>query len=401
MTTRQADLQQPSVRPDSGQSEDVRLPAIAENADSPDSKEEIMAISMARLTGLVMALSLVLITATAMSAFAQERIYIPLGSDGYVVVIDPQTDAIVGTIENLPAVHGLSITPDGSLLIAGSFDERPLDKLSAVGVDGSAEDEHTAHHTSPDTADDTTEEFFSLISIVDIQSKAVVRSIAVPGAVHHVAVNPNGTIAAATHPGSDRVSIIDLLNDTVIAVVETGALPNYAVFSRDGQTLFVTNAGDSTVSAIDVSDWTTRLVITVGTSPEHAIISPDGSSLFINNVEDGSVSVVDTANETVRETYAVGSTLHGIDISADGTTLFVAALGDDLVTAINLATGERSSGAIGPQPYHLAAIPSQGKLYVSSAQEPVVWVLDQETLELSGTIAINGKGHQLAHGPVQ
>jgi DNA-binding beta-propeller fold protein YncE len=50
---------------------------------------------------------------------------------------------------------------------------------------------------------------------------------------------------------------------------------------------------------------------------------------------------------------------------------------------------------LGPSPYHLAAIPGTGKLYVSSAEEPKLWVVDQESLRVLNEIPIRGKGHQM------
>jgi hypothetical protein len=46
-------------------------------------------------------------------------------------------------------------------------------------------------------------------------------------------------------------------------------------------------------------------------------------------------------------------------------------------------------------PYHLARV-RPGKLYVSSAEVPRIWVVDAETLERTGVIEVDGTGHQIA-----
>jgi YVTN family beta-propeller protein len=55
--------------------------------------------------------------------------------------------------------------------------------------------------------------------------------------------------------------------------------------------------------------------------------------------------------------------------------------------------------SLSPGPYHLATIKGTGKIYVSSSDEPKVWVIDQANLHVIGEIAIGGKGHQMAIAP--
>ena len=55
---------------------------------------------------------------------AEPLVYVPLGGEGKIVVVDAATDEIINTMDGVPAVHGLAKPPDGQFLIAGSFDER-------------------------------------------------------------------------------------------------------------------------------------------------------------------------------------------------------------------------------------------------------------------------------------
>jgi hypothetical protein len=43
----------------------------------------------------------------------------------------------------------------------------------------------------------------------------------------------------------------------------------------------------------------------------------------------------------------------------------------------------------------IATITGTGKLYVSSAAKPTIWVIDQNTLELRSAIPIPGRGHHM------
>ena len=66
-------------------------------------------------------------------ALADPLVYVPLGGEDRIVVVDAAKDEIVGTIEGLPAVRGLAGTPDGRFLIAGSYQER---EAGTVGTSG-------------------------------------------------------------------------------------------------------------------------------------------------------------------------------------------------------------------------------------------------------------------------
>jgi YVTN family beta-propeller protein len=328
-------------------------------------------------------------------ALAEPFMYVPLGGEGKIVVIDAAQDKIVDTINGLAAVHGLAGTPDGRFLIAGSFEAREPGGAVPEKPTGVTEEDHAAHHGGAPAGAEKASAVVSTVSIVRISDASVVRRIDVPGVVHHVAVSPNGRFAVVTHPNEGGISVIDLTSYEVVATVATGPSPNYAVFSLDGGQVYVSNAGNGTVSAVDTGRWIIRWNVVVGTSPEHLVLSKDGETLYVNNVEDGSVSVIGVGEQKVVKTIPVGTTLHGIDLSDDGRTLFVADLGEDKLVSVDLVTGATRTATLAPAPYHLAIVRGTGKLYVSSADDPKIWIVDRNSLAVHGEIPIGGKGHQM------
>ena len=340
-------------------------------------------------------------TLAATSSIAEplsNHIFIPTGESAEVVIIEPRTHTPVGRIAGLPAAHGLAATPDGSTLVVGSFDERMPGAAMPEKPAGVSAADHAAHHGA--SAAPPVPAGVSTVSIVDTGTRSVVRRIDVPGAVHHVAISPDGRVAAVTHPNGGSVTAIDLTSFDVIRTIPTGAMPNYAAFSPDGVRLFVSNAGDDAIAVLDTRNWDVVARIPVGASPEHLVLSPDGSRLYVNNVAAGSVSVIDLAAQQVVETLPVGETPHGIDISDDGVTLYVALRGEDKLAAVDLRTRTWRSIRLAPAPYHLAAIRGAGVIYVSSAEESRIWVLDAETLEHRAEFPVPGIGHQFGqvHG---
>lgn len=352
-------------------------------------------VQLIRISGLVMTAALA--TAGAARAEPGPIVYIPTGDSAEVMMIDASTNELLGQIAGLPAAHGLAVTPDGGRLIVGSFDEREPGTVMPDKPEGVSATDHAAHHAPGPSAG--MQPTVSTLSIVDTATRSVVQRLDVPGAVHHVAVSPDGRVAVVTHPTGNAITAVDLDELAVIATVETGVMPNYAAFSSDGSELYVGNAGEDTVAVLNTSTWTVAGKIETGRSPEHLVLSPDGRRLFVNNVDDGSVSVIDLSQGLTVETLPIGTNLHGIDISDDGGTLFVVARGDDKVVALDLADGSRRSFTLSPAPYHLNVIRGTGLLYISSAAESVVWAVDAATLETRGRIPLSGIGHQFAQTP--
>lgn len=332
----------------------------------------------------------------ASQTMADSIVYVPLGSAGEVLIIDAASDRIIGKIPGLEEVHGLASASSGDYLVAGSYAETAAGEPAIPPrPKGMSEEEHRAHHATPAERATVQPEAVSFVSVIRAKDRAVVRRIAVPGAVHHTAVTPDGRHAVATHPNGGGISVIDLSAFTVLKTVHTGPLPNYAVVSRDGKRLFVSNAGNDTISEIDTEHWIVRRNIPAGSSPEHLVLSPDDGTLYVNNVNAGTVSAISLERGEVVSTYAVGGALHGIDLSDDGQVLFVSGMEENKLVAIDLKRGRMRSMPLAPAPYHLTAVRGTGKLYVSSAEEPKIWVVDQKSLATLGEIPIRGKGHQM------
>ena len=348
------------------------------------------------ITNLKHLLVAVILIAPALPAVAGGEVYVPMGSGDRILVVDSSTDRVIGKITEIPNAHGLAGTPDGEYLVAGSYDEfRPGEHRLPSKPAGMSEAEHQAHHAKPAGRVASAPDAVSFLSIIRIADGTVVRRVEVPGAVHHTAVTPDGRYAIATHPDRGRISIVDLETFELTATVSTGPKPNYAVVSGDGSRVYVSNAGNDTVSEVDTGRWIVRRKFVTGATPEHIVLSSDDASLYVNNVDDGTVSVIDIGRGEATRTYAIGGKLHGIDLSDDGNILFVSGKQANKLAAIDLRAHAVRSIPLAPSPYHLTAVRGTGKLYVSSARAPKMWVVDQESLQVTGEIPLGGKGHQM------
>lgn len=329
-------------------------------------------------------------------ATASPLMYVPTGNANDIVIIDLETDAIIGRIDELENAHGLAASPNSEYLVAGSMQPvetgesgASVDKPEAV-----SEAAHAAHHPGGAGA---AMKAPSYLAIVHPKRGRVVRRIAMPGLTHHTAISPDGRHAVAVHSGAGGVSIVDLTKMEIVKTVRTGPLPNFAVFGRDGRRLYVSNAGAGSVSEINTDAWTVTREIRVGTQPEHMALSAAGTTLFVVDVSAGSVAAVDLENGVVSRRLEVGDAPHGIDVSADGRWLFVSSKGDHKLVRFDLSDHGSTTIDLQPAPYHVDYVDEVGKLYVSSRKVPKIWVLNPTTLQVGAEIDIGrGVAHQMA-----
>ena len=328
---------------------------------------------------------------------ARTEVYVPLGSANAVAVVDTDADRVVAEIPGVTASHGLAVSWDGRFLVAGSLAERsegvlpPKPEVMSV-------DEHAAHHEiGKPYVPDSSEKSKSVGSVylIDAKTRRVLRQIDVPGSVHHVLITPDGKYPVATHPGRGSVSVIDIPGHQFQKELPTGPAPNYAVAKRDGTRVYVSNAGNGTISEIDTATWTVLRDLPAGRSPEHIVLSPDEHYIYAVVPADGIVSRVDLARGKVTESYPVGKDSHGVDLSDDGRFLYASSKAENRLVVQNLASGERCTVDLEPAPYHVTTVRGTGKLSVSSRRSPQIWVLDQQSLALLGSIPIRGEGHEM------
>ena len=315
-------------------------------------------------------------TLGATLAVAAPTVFIPLGTGNQVIAVDAATHRITARFSDVVNAHGLVITPDGEYLVAGSLQETTLPAGSPAGAPNSK------------------------LYLVHPVHGHVMSTIAVSGWTHHQAITPDGRYVFSTHPTRGGVSVADLQTNQVVRTIATGPAPNTTVVTRDGKQAFVSNSGNGTISQIDLASWKLTRQLKGGPAPEHLVMSPDEKTLYALNPSAGTVSVVAVDTGKVMQTHKLGTKLHGLDIGDDGQTLFVSDRSSNKLVALNLRDGTQRAINLAPAPYHLNAIRGTGKVYVTSSSDPIVWVVDQKTLTVTGTIALPaGVGHQMAVMP--
>ncbi len=321
---------------------------------------------MPRIALLVLSLSLI-----SAGAFAETLVYVAAGTANKVIVIDADSDLVVGEFTGILNPHSAVATPDGEFVISGSLKEMP----PAKGETGPSE---------------------STIYLSHPLHGHVMMTIPADGMIHHQAITPDGRYVISTHPTKKNISIADLQTNSVVKTLATGSGPYLTLVTGDGGKAYVSNTGSGTISEIDTATWTIARDIDVGPGPEHMVFSKDEKTIFVVRPRSGTVASVSLPDGEVTRTFEVGKALHGLDISDNGGTLFITSVKEEKLIALDPVTGARREVALSPSPYHLETIHGTGKVYVSSSKASKIWSLDQETLEVLKEIEITGQGHQMA-----
>jgi YVTN family beta-propeller protein len=186
--------------------------------------------------------------------------------------------------------------------------------------------------------------------------------------------------------------------------------------SPAGDRLFVVNADSDSVSVIDPAARALVAEVALGTPvldpatgrftpsvmPRALAVSPDGATLYVTGERAGALFAIDLASSEIRS-VAVGSEPVGVLVDPEGTAVFVACAQDDTVVrvaAASLAVDARV--AVGSEPWALAWS-SEGALLVSHLVSPTVSVLDPGALAIRTTwtlpdVALRDNDPRLPHG---
>jgi YVTN family beta-propeller protein len=212
----------------------------------------------------------------------------------------------------------------------------------------------------------------------------------------------------------DTVSVIDVATKTVTRTIPTGAEPWSVVFNRNGSTIYVGNRVSNDISVIDVATGTEKKRLAGGRGASYLVVSPDGTRIYGTHIypklgahrtpNQSEITVIDTATESVvdrKPVTGVAGMFH-LASSTDGglyvtpgmrpknlvplahvehgwaITNELTLFGSDVngVVEIPLDEMERYSSA----PFSVAILPDKSRIYVSAAGSGTVLAINTKSL---------------------
>lgn len=244
------------------------------------------------------------------------------GRDNTVSIIDLEQQKRIAGIKMDPYYkpHGLALTQDGSKLYVTCEASRVV-----VEVDVAAQKIARTFRLTVDAAhmlalspDDqwllVTSQWDNNVTIFDVKTGEVRKSLATGKGPEGVTVSPDGKEAWVVNRVWQTLTIIDLATMKKVQSMSCEHNPMRDLFTPDGTTLVVTSALSNEIALVDRAKREVVARIKTGDFPVGMAMTKDGSRLYVTNLNGGDVTVVDLPNRKVVHHFAVGGQPEGIAI---------------------------------------------------------------------------------------
>lgn len=297
------------------------------------------------------------------AAQAQIRVLQTNSRDSILHLIDPETQQIVGEIQDIPVAHGITAAPDGSrIYVSGEaetalkvYDSQTLELIKSIPL--------SARPNNISITPDGAKLYVAIIAppgaidVIDTVALENVRTIDVPGGIHNIYVTPDGSNVIAGSIGGRRLTVLDTATDEEVWAWEGEAIrPVTMTTKSDGSTdkLYIQVSGHHGFVEFD---WDTRQEVTRITQP-------------------------DVPPEERYDSHYNGAPAHGIGVSPDGTTLWSTSRMNSHVYVYSLPDLELVAGILtGTDPDWITFTPDSRFAYVANAVSNSVSVIDMQTYE--------------------
>lgn len=250
------------------------------------------------------------------------------------------------------------------------------------------------------------------ISIIDVASSRVTRTVRVGRRPAAIAVNPDARIAYAGNtndpdedidrtPGiRDTLSVIDTHTGEVTDMIEVGRSPHGIVVTPDGQFVIEADTFQGTLSVIETARNEVVRTVAAGIFPVIPAIDARANRLFVGDGRLDNVRVLDLATYEIRGLIPVVSGPRGIAFHPDGGKAYVTGVGSQHATVIDTdALAVVRTISLGAQPFMVAAAPGRRRLYVGLLTSGQVGVIDMDSDMLVARIDVGAFPFFLAVDP--
>ncbi|WP_235848961.1 MULTISPECIES: YncE family protein [Bacillaceae] len=170
------------------------------------------------------------------------------------------------------------------------------------------------------------------ISIVNLDTKEVEKTIATSHNPHEVVVTQDGKKTYVACSLGNKVDIID--NDTfeIVKRIEHPDFnfPHGVGLTKDGKKLYLASTYSEKVFIINTETDEIEKVIPTYQDKSHMIsFSPDGNTVYIPNIGSNNITIMDVEKEEITNHIPVGPGPEGVAVHPNGKHLYVANQGDN------------------------------------------------------------------------
>jgi DNA-binding beta-propeller fold protein YncE len=277
--------------------------------------------------------------AAAAAGAGEVRLYVADRYEG-VLRLDPNSLAVIDTIQTGRRPHGLIVSPDREWLY--------------ISVETSNE-----------------------LLKVDLATDSIVARARVGPVPNEPTISANGRYVFVPQRGGDHTDVVDTETMTVVKTLPVGRAEHNAYTSADGREVFVTSLDDSLIAVIDPERLEIKRKIRIGGIPRVLALKRDGSGIFLTLSHLHGFAELDLRTDRTEarvelpvpagtprpllDTYT-----HGILLTPDERELWIASYGIDQVFAFTVPEfAPLAELTVGQGPHWFTLNPTGEPLYVS------------------------------------
>ena len=236
---------------------------------------------------------------------AQVRVLQTNAAGDNIHIIDPATNQVVGTIEDIEVPHGVTIAPDGGRIYVSNESLSTLDVVDARTLKVVKRIPLSGRPNNVAVSNDGGHVYVAIaqapgaVDVIDTTSMSNVKSIPVKGAIHNVYVTPDGKYAVAGSIPTSTINVIETAGNTVAWTLTLSAGIRPMAFTRNAD-------GSTKEIVVQLSDFHGFALVDFATRKEvRRVTLPDPPGME-------------------KETQGIqGAPAHGLAITPDGKTLWV------------------------------------------------------------------------------
>lgn len=282
-------------------------------------------------------------------ALAEPWAFVINEGNGTVSIIDTKTDKVSTTFKVGERPRGLAVTQEGERAYASLDDGTIIERdMYSKTESGGAKLGHRAGaiDVSPDgkllAAAITTQ---SEILLLDLAMMRVVTRIPIRGgkSAADAVFSPDGRWIYATAEESPEVHVIDVQRRAVARSIHIGPRPRGVAFLPDGSRAFIAAEQENEIVAIDVARQVVLGRVKTASGPSAVTRHPDGKRIFVSAAGAGKVQVIDAGERRIVGEFEVCSIPSSIAVTLDGKKLYVTCGRENEVWVYDGSTYERST----------------------------------------------------------
>lgn len=239
-------------------------------------------------------------------------------------VVDLASGAQTTPVNLGSAAYNIAISPDGATAVVPASSGGLWFVQTATGVVTASISGYVFDAAfSPDGSQVYVTRGSTTVSVVDVATRAEVRSMTLPIAVYGVDVTADGADLLLTSPSPSSFIVSDATTGATVNQLAVASSPTDVLVSPDGTRAYLTSLFNNMLESVDLGLGAATTLNAGGTGPVSGVaIAPDGSKLYLARGFGNEVSVFDTTTNTALAPVNTGVNTRGVAVTADGATIF-------------------------------------------------------------------------------